>query len=635
MKHRRRRRSRLKSHYFGMRALLNPLGAGCAVDGTGMTAENPLAQFVNKLLRLDLSQTNRAIQENPDTVGTLAQMMADIERAGIERYTREPSEAEIKFLQDFYNKATNYVQSEKKPLGLGYFEDIYKEAQSEQWLKEFNAQIAQTTPAPAPSEWANEFTRPAHWKQWACEIQTVSKLMPSISSRAERLAEHLNPKEKSFEEMYKYYDSKRKQPKIVIKDKSELEKYITPDIKYVQLSIGSSAGTSHFSIITENVELEYEFRDANDFGDELFDEVLPNFVPELTRLVEKTTNLDLFLINFNVEDDYSGDWFVPDLKGKTFPGVKYISLQTRGDACEAKIDVLTKELISKLKLYGPESDSFFSGPEVEEYQNIRIQNILPELERYYSKEKMMEKFEELEHSGLGLRDSSEVLYRSLGLDNVSIEDLIIKSRELRMKQLWDEHMEMYKDSDYIIDVSIDYSSGSVNPGTPLRVNSLRNSFGEYFEITTNNGKSISKIKKGFFDPSDNNVTENTKVEVTAKIMTRGGYEKFVMNEISNVQWINIQNGDGNHNIQMNQMQQFIRDNDEHGEDISDIVTSTGEYYSIMLPSKNYLVVEVKPKLNQEFGHRHRHRCRSSKLKRSKRRRSKRKYRRRKSKNKIV
>ena len=86
---------------------------------------------------------------------------------------------------------------------------------------------------------------------------------------------------------------------------------------------------------------------------------------------------------------------------------------------------------------------------------------------------------------------------------------------------------------------------------------------------------------------------------------------------------------------MNQMQQFIRDNDEHGEDISDIVTSTGEYYSIMLPSKNYLVVEVKPKLNQEFGHRHRHRCRSSKLKRSKRRRSKRKYRRRKSKNKIV
>jgi len=248
---------------------------------------------------------------------------------------------------------------------------------------------------------------------------------------------------------------------------------------------------------------------------------------------------------------------------------------------------------------------------------------------------MMEKFEELEHSGLGLRDSSEVLYRSLGLDNVSIEDLIIKSRELRMKQLWDEHMEMYKDSDYIIDVSIDYSSGSVNPGTPLRVNSLRNSFGEYFEITTNNGKSISKIKKGFFDPSDNNVTENTKVEVTAKIMTRGGYEKFVMNEISNVQWINIQNGDGNHNIQMNQMQQFIRDNDEHGEDISDIVTSTGEYYSIMLPSKNYLVVEVKPKLNQEFGHRHRHRCRSSKLKRSKRRRSKRKYRRRKSKNKIV
>ena len=406
-------------------------------------------------------------------------------------------------------------------------------------------------------------------------------------------------------------------------------------IKYVQLSIGSSAGTSHFSIITENVELEYEFRDANDFGDELFDEVLPNFVPELTRLVEKTTNLDLFLINFNVEDDYSGDWFVPDLKGKTFPGVKYISLQTRGDACEAKIDVLTKELISKLKLYGPESDSFFSGPEVEEYQNIRIQNILPELERYYSKEKMMEKFEELEHSGLGLRDSSEVLYRSLGLDNVSIEDLIIKSRELRMKQLWDEHMEMYKDSDYIIDVSIDYSSGSVNPGTPLRVNSLRNSFGEYFEITTNNGKSISKIKKGFFDPSDNNVTENTKVEVTAKIMTRGGYEKFVMNEISNVQWINIQNGDGNHNIQMNQMQQFIRDNDEHGEDISDIVTSTGEYYSIMLPSKNYLVVEVKPKLNQEFGHRHRHRCRSSKLKRSKRRRSKRKYRRRKSKNKIV
>jgi len=172
-----------------MHPLLNPIGAGCAADGSGMTAENPLAKFVNKLLGLNLSQTNRAVRQHPEYIGELANIMANVERATVDRTIREPSEAELQFLRDFYVAAEPTVK-------LGNLEEIYRDIQTTQWVSEFKK-----------NEWIKEFeeqtggdppptvSSPEYWKQWACEMQTQSQPEPIYrgQSRLSRMAEHLAP----------------------------------------------------------------------------------------------------------------------------------------------------------------------------------------------------------------------------------------------------------------------------------------------------------------------------------------------------------------------------------------------------------------------------------------------------------
>jgi len=182
-----KRRSR---HFGTMHPLLNI--RGCTADGT-MTVANPLAQFVEKFLGLSLSQTNRAISADPMYAGQLAQLMSQFESS---RH-REPTKTELKFLQDFYNVATDF---ESNP-DLKYFEDIYREAKTSGWINEFKATGTKST------DWANEFkTRPQiqshknNWKDWACEIQETQRSGgPERPTRFERLAGHFKQNPQKFE----------------------------------------------------------------------------------------------------------------------------------------------------------------------------------------------------------------------------------------------------------------------------------------------------------------------------------------------------------------------------------------------------------------------------------------------------
>ena len=140
---------------------------------------------------------------------------------------------------------------------------------------------------------------------------------------------------------------------------------IDPDAKYVHINFGSTGGSGNCMFInTDQVETEFMFNPDEDEVWMEFDATLKIVMPILLSNLGKVKNLELLNIDYNVEDEYVAENFLPLFKDLSVQNISYISLMVRGCAVHADVSVLTPEFVDKLYLECPECCVFFKASDV-------------------------------------------------------------------------------------------------------------------------------------------------------------------------------------------------------------------------------------------------------------------------------